>query len=89
MKTSCYIFASNGVEDHVIMLSIYISRVPYQNGVSWLYTCIMLEIHHSGREPSTCVCMCVCVCVCVCVCERERVCEYIFTHTHTQCEISK
>ena len=27
------------------------SRVPDQNGVSLLY--IMLEIHHSGREPST------------------------------------
>ena len=27
-----------------------ISRVPKQNGVSLLY--IMLEIHHSGREPS-------------------------------------
>ena len=29
-----------------------ISRVPGQNGVSQLY--IMLEIHHSGREPSIC-----------------------------------
>ena len=28
----------------------YISRVPDQNGVSLLY--IMLEIHHSGWEPS-------------------------------------
>ena len=28
----------------------YISRVSDQNGVSLL--CIMLEIHHSGREPS-------------------------------------
>ena len=28
------------------------SRVPDQNGVSPLY--IMLEIHHSGREPSMC-----------------------------------
>ena len=28
------------------------SRVPDQNGVSLLY--IMLEIHHSGREPSIC-----------------------------------
>ena len=28
----------------------YISRVPDQNGVSLLY--VMLEIHHSGREPS-------------------------------------
>ena len=27
----------------------YISRVSDQNGVSLLY--IMLEIHHSGREP--------------------------------------
>ena len=27
----------------------YISRVPERNGVSLLY--IMLEIHHSGREP--------------------------------------
>ena len=29
---------------------IYISRVSDQNGVSLLY--IMLEIHHSGLEPS-------------------------------------
>ena len=29
-----------------------ISRVPDQNGVSLLY--IMLEIHHSGREPLIC-----------------------------------
>ena len=29
-----------------------ISRVSDQNGVSLLY--IMLEIHHSGREPSIC-----------------------------------
>ena len=29
-----------------------ISRVPDQNGVSLLY--IMLEIHHSGWEPSVC-----------------------------------
>ena len=27
-------------------------RVPGQNGVSLLYT--VLEIHHSGREPSIC-----------------------------------
>ena len=27
-------------------------RVPNQNGVSLLY--IMLEIHHSGQEPSIC-----------------------------------
>ena len=40
-----------------------ISRVSDQNGVSLLY--IMLEIHHSGQEPSiythtdthTCVCV--------------------------------
>ena len=30
-----------------------ISRVSNQNGVSLLY--IMLEIHHSGREPSICM----------------------------------
>ena len=30
----------------------YISRVPEQNGVSLLY--VMLEIHHSGWEPSIC-----------------------------------
>ena len=29
---------------------IYIWRDPDQNGVSLLY--IVLEIHHSGREPS-------------------------------------
>ena len=32
----------------------YISRVSDQNGVSPLY--IMLEIRHSGREPSICNC---------------------------------
>ena len=33
-------------------------RVPNQNGISLLY--IMLEIHHSGREPSNyCPCGCV------------------------------
>ena len=31
-------------------ISTMISRVPNQNGVSLLY--IILEIHHSGREPS-------------------------------------
>ena len=37
--------------DHKYLTSI-ILRVPDQNGVSWLYN--MLEIHHSGREPSIC-----------------------------------
>ena len=57
---------------------IIISRESNQNGVSPLY--IMLEIHHSGREPSiymsvwlcVCVCACVCVCVCVCVCAAHE-----------------
>ena len=31
-----------------------ILRVFHQNGVSLLY--IMLEIHHSGLEPSICLC---------------------------------
>ena len=31
----------------------YKSRVSNQNGVSLLY--IMLELHHSGREPSKCI----------------------------------
>ena len=31
-------------------LCMDITRIPDQNGVSLLY--IMLEIHHSGREPS-------------------------------------
>ena len=35
--------------------SVYISRVLDQNGVSRLYN--MLEIHHSGPEPSICVCI--------------------------------
>ena len=30
-----------------------ILRVPDENGVSLLY--ILLEIHHSGREPSLCL----------------------------------
>ena len=34
----------------VFFLLFIISRVSDQNGVSLLY--IMLEIHHSGREPS-------------------------------------
>ena len=34
---------------------VYKSRVSDQNGVSLLY--IMLEIHHSGREPSSYRCM--------------------------------
>ena len=53
------------VHDHVVCGSVdtfcasvgvasfhmsFISRVPDQNGVSLLY--IMLEIHHSGWEPS-------------------------------------
>ena len=36
----------------LIPFSLIISRVSDQNGVSLLY--IMLEIHHSGREPSIC-----------------------------------
>ena len=50
-----------------------ISRVPDQNGISWLYN--MLEIHHSGPEPSICleayVWECVHVFAHVCVRERE------------------
>ena len=38
------------VKDWIQSAVGYISRVPYQNGVSLLY--IMLEIHHSGQEPS-------------------------------------
>ena len=34
------------------LLAENISRVSGQNGVSLLY--VMLEIHHSGREPSIC-----------------------------------
>ena len=37
------------------------SRVSNQNGVSLLY--IMLEIHHSGWEPSNCV-LYFCICTC-------------------------
>ena len=41
-----------GVRHQVLLqaLTHSISRVSVQNGVSLLY--IMLEIHHSGREPS-------------------------------------
>ena len=35
-----------------LLFSLSISRVSDQNGVSLLY--IMLEIHHSGGEPSIC-----------------------------------
>ena len=34
----------------VISIALDVARVPNQNGVSPQY--IMLEIHHSGREPS-------------------------------------
>ena len=37
-------------EEEVVVVEVNNSRVPDQNGVSLLY--IMLEIHHSGREPS-------------------------------------
>ena len=44
----------NALISSLITLNTYpnrnISRVSNQNGVSLLY--IMLEIHHSGREPS-------------------------------------
>ena len=47
-----------------------ISRVPHQNGISQLYN--MLEIHHSGLEPSiwTCAVWCspVCPSVCLSIC---------------------
>ena len=33
----------------VVIMTIHTSRVPDQNDVSLL--CVMLEIHHSGREP--------------------------------------
>ena len=36
----------------VVIHESKVSRVPNQNGVSLQY--IMLEIHHSGREPSVC-----------------------------------
>ena len=35
-----------------VVIVVHKSRVPDQNGVSLLY--IMLEIHHSGREPLKC-----------------------------------
>ena len=43
-----------------VICSCQISRVSDQNGVCLLY--IMLEIHHSGREPSICFCMYICIC---------------------------
>ena len=62
---------------YLLMFSYYlcILRVSDQNGVSLLY--IMLEIHHSGWEPSNyavgkhvhlCKCACICVSECMCVC---------------------
>ena len=38
-------------------MHVCIMRVPDQNGISLLY--IMLEIHHSGREPSIMHMICV------------------------------
>ena len=37
---------------YIAFYVLYILRVSYQNGVSLLH--IMLEINHSGREPSIC-----------------------------------
>ena len=40
-----------------IFLTIHILRVSDQNGVSEV--CCMVEIHHSGREPSNYICVCI------------------------------
>ena len=63
-----------------VCVCVYILRVPDQNGVSLLY--IMLEVHHSGREPSNyvgihCVCVCVHMYVFVCVCAYMHVCALL------------
>ena len=50
---------------------VCVSRVSDQNNISLLY--IMLEIHHSGWEPS--------ICVCVCVYESERMCDQVIERT--------
>ena len=73
LKSAC-LSASHSLS---LILCVCISRVSDQNGVSLLY--IMLEIHHSGWEPSIffmhiCVFVCVHVCVCVCVCVCARMC---------------
>ena len=39
-----------------VCMSVFILRVPNQNGVSLLH---MLEIHHSGQESSNYVCVCI------------------------------
>ena len=52
-KTHAYkTLKTAGVQIVITMKHILISRISNQNGVSLLY--IMLEIHHSGREPSIC-----------------------------------
>ena len=43
-------FQNNPIFIFAVICLVYISRVPEQNGASLLYA--MLEIHHSGREPS-------------------------------------
>ena len=48
-KVSCPL-SSTVCKSGKLRLRVCISRVPDQNGVSLLY--IILEIHHSGREPS-------------------------------------
>ena len=55
------------------------SRVSNQNGVSPLY--IMLEIHHSGREPSNCAFSCFCYLSPVCVV------IFLLTYVMTMCVV--
>ena len=51
-----FVFVCFGVAIVMVVIAVLValvvlnSRVPDQNGVSLQY--IMLEIHHSGREPS-------------------------------------
>ena len=66
--------------------SKFISRVPDQNGVSLLY--IMLEIHHSGREPSICLFVCDVTSQQHASLSQGRFCSEKFTCCHTETEVA-
>ena len=56
---------------------VYISSVSDQNGVSPLY--IMLEIHHSGREPSN---IYIYIYICIYIYIYIYIYEFFYTHRY-------
>ena len=74
IPTNCLSLAQANMSSGQVILAnmqTHISRVSDQNGASPLY--IMLEIHHSGQEPSICT---------PCTCTRTRTHTHTHTHTH-------